>query len=499
MRPVDAGEPLDPAGLTVPGVFRSITPMFAPTIPRVLHRGRWWSADELDAIARRWRAAALEVVRGTSRLVATAVPAAPEGVALIVALSSLPSPLVVLLPDPRAWETDPPLPAGTLLLLPPSLASLGAAAREAGLEPHLLPEPDAGRVPAPPIVPFEGPGVVVFTSGSTGLPKPVFRHMPALIAWGMARVGALGLTRGAGTLMGVSLASGQGIHTLVSSIVLGGSLGLLDPLDHRTALAALASPVFQCWRATAHFADALGRCPIEGPARAPEFCLVSSPIPRAVHDRFLDRFGVPLRQTYSCTEAGVVSLDDASPAAVRPDTVGRPLDGVDVLIGDHPGAPLPRGETGRIWVRTPWAMTGYGFPPSVAPPATTDGWWPTQDVGTLEADGHLTLGGRLDDCIRTREGRLVNLAVVAARLRDLPGVTAAVAVPLVGTAGPSFGAVVECEPGVTAQALRTGLGHVLPPWSWPRAMETVRELPRLASGRPDRRSCVALLGGAVTA
>src|SRR5262249_35990493 len=148
------------------------------------------------------------------------------------------------------------------------------------------------------------------------LPKPVFRHMPALIAWGMARVGALGLSRNAGTLMGVSLASAQGIHNLVGAAALGGALGLLDPLDHPAALAALASPAFHCWRATAHFADALGRCPVDGPVRAPEFCLLSTPIPRAVYDRFLDRFGVPLRQTYSCTEAGVVSLDDAPSAAV---------------------------------------------------------------------------------------------------------------------------------------------------------------------------------------
>jgi long-chain acyl-CoA synthetase len=464
-------------------------------MPRVLHRGRWWSADELDAIARHWHAAALETIRDSGRLIATVLPASPEGVALFVALSSSASPLVVLVPEPRGWQSDPPLPRGTLLFLPPSLASLGAGAREAGLEPRLLPDPGAGRGLGAPIVPFQGPGVVVFTSGSTGLPKPVFRRTPALISWGLARVAALGLTRGAGTLMGVSLATGQGIQTLVGSVALGGALGLLDPLDHRAALAALRLPEFRCWRATAHFADALGRCPVDGAARAPEFCLVSSPIPRAVYDRFLDRFGVPLRQTYSCTEAGVVSLDDAPAAAVRPDTVGRPLAGVEVLIGDRPAMPAPRGETGRIWIRTPWEMTGYGFPPAVVSPDTADGWWATQDIGALEADGHLTLAGRLDDCIRTREGRLVNLALVAARLRELPGVTGAVAVPLAGATGPSFGAVVECEPSVTAQALRTGLGDMLPPWLRPRILETVRSLPRLASGRPDRRMCVALLGG----
>jgi acyl-CoA synthetase (AMP-forming)/AMP-acid ligase II len=469
--------------------------MFVPTMPRVLHRGRWWSADELDAIARCWHAAALEGVGDGGRLVATVLPATPEGVALFVALTSLPSPLVVLGPDPRGWHMDRPLPAGMPLVLPRSLASLGGAASEAGLVPLLLPGAESGRGGGAPIVPLQGPGVAVLTSGSTGPAKPVYRHMPALMPWAMARVGVLGLDRGAGILMGISLATAQGIHNLVTSTLLGGSLGLLDPLDHRAALAALASPAFHCWRATAHFADALGRCVVDGPVHAPPFCLLSSPISRGVFDRFHDRFGVPLRQTYSCTETGVLSLDDAPPAAVRPDTVGRPLPGVEVSIGDHPATSGPPGSTGRVWVRSPWLMAGYGLPPAVMPPDTVDGWWATPDVGSLAADGYLTLAGRLDDCIRTREGRVVNLALVAAQLRELPGVTGAVAVPLAGGTGLSFGAVVECEPRVTVQGLRAGLGDMLPPWSLPRALETVRSLPRLASGRPDRRACIALLGG----
>ena len=280
-----------------------------------------------------------------------------------------------------------------------------------------------------------------------------------------------------------------------TSILLGGPLGLLDPLDHRAALAALGSSAFQCWRATPHFADTLGRCPIVGPALAPQFCLLSSPISRTVYDTFLGRFGVPLRQTYSSTETGVVTLDDAPPSAVRPETVGRAVAGVEIRIGDHPTALRPPGEMGRIWVRSPSLMSGYGFPPAVERPDDVDGWWPTQDVGILEADGHLVLAGRLDDCIRMREGRLVNLATVAARLRELPGVTGVAVVPLAGPAGPSFGAVLECEPGIAVAPLRARLGDTLPPWSWPRAVELVRALPRLPSGRPDRQACAALLAG----
>ena len=96
----------------------------------------------------------------------------------------------------------------------------------------------------------------------------------------------LELRPGAGILMGVSFASGQGINLLLVSMLLGGSLGLLDPLDHRAALEALARPEFHWWRATPHFADVLGRIALTRPdgAPAPQFAasataaLVTKPI-----------------------------------------------------------------------------------------------------------------------------------------------------------------------------------------------------------------------------
>src|SRR5262249_26297792 len=159
-----------------------------------------------------------------------------------------------------------------------------------------------------------------------------------------------------------------------------------------------------------HFADVLGRCILTGPARVPRVCLISSPIARTVFDAFLDRFGVPLRQAHSSTETGPIALDDRPAADVRPGTVGRLLPGVDVHIGDEPGRPCASGESGRIWVRSPYCMAGYGFPPDVEPRGDVSGWWPTRDLGRMRHDGQLVLEGRIDDCIRTREGRLVNLA-----------------------------------------------------------------------------------------
>jgi acyl-coenzyme A synthetase/AMP-(fatty) acid ligase len=443
-------------------------------------------------MACRWRAEIVSNIGEDQRSLAVVVPVAPEGVALFIAITSLPSAAILLAPDPRMWSVAPPLPAGTTVIVPSSLAGVAAAVSQLGCVPHVLSEqPHASaRRDARPLTLLQSPGIVLFTSGSTGLPKPVFRSMNALLAGVMARLDALGLESSDGIVAGVSLAYGHGVTRLLSAMVLGGPLALLEPLDYRVAIATLAMPDFKCWSATAHFADVLGRCAMTEPAVVPRICLISSPIARSVFDAFRDRFGVPLRQNYSSTETGIIAVDAAPAADVRGDTVGRPLAGIEIRIGTHPDEPLPAGEIGRIWVRSPWLMNGYGFPPDVEPLDVAGGWWPTQDRGTLTDDGRIALAGRIDDCIRTREGRLVNLAFVSKSLLSADGVRD---VAVEGLAGPSFGAVLECETSVTIPELKDRLSDTLPQWAWPRTMAIVDTLPRLPSGKTDRVTCSALL------
>jgi len=460
----------------------------------VFAAGRWWSADKLDALARRWRTATLEAIGTHVRHIATAIPATPEGVALFVALSALPVPLILLVPDVRTWLNLPPLPQDTLLVLVPGLAHLAPHVPQLGCTVHVLPDQDH-RASDSPLALLQSPGVAIFTSGSTGAPRAVFRPMAALVAGGAARLDALGLEHGDGIIAGVSLAHGQGLTLLISSMLLGGPLALLTALNHRAALATLAMPEFALWRATAHFADVLGSCELIGPPVAPRLCLLSNPISRAAFDTFRERFGVPLRQGYSSTETGCIAVDAGPAAAVRLDTVGRPLPSVEVRIGDHPDTPSPSGEAARIWVRSPWQMAGYGFPPAVDRPGEVDGWWATHDLGCFATDGQLTLAGRLDDCIRTRDGRLVNLVNVADRLRELRGIRRVAVVPLDGHAGASFGAVVECDSSMALATLRGRVSDALPPWALPRRLALVPALPLLPNGKPDRQACLGMLAG----
>ncbi|HUR35287.1 MAG TPA: hypothetical protein VM032_15895, partial [Vicinamibacterales bacterium] len=101
--------------------------------------------------------------------------------------------------------------------------------------------------------------------------------------------------------------------------------------------------------------------------------------------------------------------------------------------------------------------------------------------------------GRADDCVRTRDGRLVNLEVVAAGLRGAPGVGAAVVVPLAGAAGTAFGAVLQMDAVGSLASVRESIAATLPGWALPRAITVVRELPRLPNGKPDRLACLGLL------
>ncbi|MER7024096.1 MULTISPECIES: AMP-dependent synthetase/ligase [Streptomyces] len=99
------------------------------------------------------------------------------------------------------------------------------------------------------------------------------------------------------------------------------------------------------------------------------------------------------------------------PLRPRPGTVGRPLPGGAVRIADD-GEVLLRG--GQIFAGYWDAARG------TAVPATTDGWFPTGDLGALDPDGYLTLTGRKNDMIVTTGGKRVAPAPLEDRLRAHP-------------------------------------------------------------------------------
>jgi acyl-CoA synthetase (AMP-forming)/AMP-acid ligase II len=462
--------------------------------PPLVFRGKRWSSDELAGMALAWLDAFGAEFRAGQAPTAMVLSNHPGAVALFFALSSLPVPLIIVPPDFASWRTSPPLPAGARLVLLPDLQAHRAGAEQAGLTVTNLPEPSASSSVRDDHRFLTAPALVLFTSGSTDLPRPVCRPLRPLIDGASALAAALKFPRGRGIICSLPLGRSHGMtHALLMAAAVGCPLALLDRFDHNAVLALFASGEYHYWPATPVMADLLSRCPLRVPTTAPAMCVFPGRLTPHVCRAFQSRFGVPLRQLYAATELGGVTLNAEPAPQVRSDTAGRPLPGVRVCIGDHPAAPFPPGKPGRIWAMTPWWMDGYGVPPHLVPRESVEGWWPTPDIGCIDEAGYLSVTGRLDDCFKTAAGHLVNSALVAAALESRPGVTEAIVVPLDTATGPVLGVLLEGTAPLDTFELRGHLARSLPAWSQPRVLENVAALPRLASGRVDRRACIEIL------
>jgi fatty-acyl-CoA synthase len=461
--------------------------------PDILFKGRTWTSHEVAGLAAAWHARLREAVAPVPAPMAIAMVNHPESVALFFACSALPRALLVLGPDPRGWPTTPPIPPGTPLALLPSQRDLAAPAQTLGLRPVVL---DAAA-PPPVTTPefFSFAGTIILTSGSTGLPKPVFRSTPRIAKLMDAMLHWPPLSARAGVIGALPLSTNQALGTtLLCASAVGGRLALLERFDHRSVLALFATREYELFSCTPFLVDVLSRCPIKGPTPPAPACVKVSAgfLAPGVFRAFRGRFGVAPRQSYGSTEGAVISTDTAPAEEIDGTHVGWPAPGVHIRIGDDRARPVAPGATGRIWYVSPWHMDGYGFPPDLAPTPTVDGWIPTSDLGVVDERGCLTLLGRVDDRFKTVGGRLVNPEEIAAALRRHPAVVDAAVVPLAG-AGNGIGALVVTERHLEVDDLRRHAEALLPGWARPDVVAMVTDLPLLPSGKVDRDACIARL------
>jgi acyl-CoA synthetase (AMP-forming)/AMP-acid ligase II len=170
-----------------------------------------------------------------------------------------------------------------------------------------------------------------------------------------------------------------------------------------------------------------------------------------------------------------------------PTSVGRPLPTVTIEIRDpeHPDAPpLPDGEVGEVWIRSPMVMRGYWrLPEATAEVVYPGGWLRTGDWGHL-AGGRLFIESRRKDLI-LRGGENVYPAEIEARLVEHPGVDE---VAVVGVPDPELGqavkAIVVPRGDVDVEDLRAfcaaGIAYYKVPTQW--ALRST-PLPRNAMGK----------------
>ncbi|WP_033414414.1 AMP-binding protein [Actinomycetospora chiangmaiensis] len=363
-----------------------------------------------------------------------------------------------------------------------------------------------------PDLPERAGGRLLFSSGTTGTPKPA-RVAPRDVHPDELGVRSAGLMRtlgfsepGAG--VDVLLVPGPAYHAgpigfLQSVHQAGGTVVLMRRFDAAGALAAIERyrVTHSQWVPTMFVR--LLRLPDEVRGR---FDLSShrvavhaaAPCPPAVKRAVLDWWGPIVHEYYGASEGYGRTVIGPREWLAHPGSVGRAV-GSGVVIADAAGRLLPPGQDGAVWFTAPGAAEPERGPDGGAELAATPGWGAVGDLGHLDADGYLYLTGRASQLIITGG---VNVAPreVELVLEEHPDVdeVAVVGVPdeefgerVVAVVVPRYGVAPDLEDRLVAWA-RDRLAHV----KCPRAVQLVDELPRNDAGKVLHRVLVARLSSA---
>jgi long-chain acyl-CoA synthetase len=335
--------------------------------------------------------------------------------------------------------------------------------------------------------------LVFFSSGTTGLPKAVRHTHGSLCAAIDHWATTLGLTQADRLQVATPPFHILGLLNVLTVLVHGASLRLQPRFDLDQVLAAIETDRITIEMAVAPIALAMAEHP-----QLERYDLSSlryilwgaTPVVPTVADTVTRRTGVRFLPGYGATELPVLAVNPVDrPAEWRLDSVGLPPAGVELRIVDpSTGEIVPPGQPGEIEGRSASMMLGY-LPEEANRDAFRDGWYRTGDIGTIDADGWVTITDRLKEMIKVN-GFQVAPAEIEALLLARPGIVdaAVFGVPHPTTGEAVVAAVVAADGvSVDTDALRAETGTQLARYKQIQEVVIVDRIPRLPSGKVLRR------------
>lgn len=335
--------------------------------------------------------------------------------------------------------------------------------------------------------------VLLYTSGTSGLPKGAMLPARALLA-NLAQVAELSpppVKPEDRVFLAVPLFHSYGLNAgLGMALHFGASVILatrFDPAGSLQAMAAARATVvvgapeeFRRWVDSPHFAAGFAsvRLALSG----------SAPLAAELVGRYAE-LGVGLYEGYGLTEAApVVTLSlvpdpgGAGWLPPKPGSVGRPLPGVEVRLVEADGELAEPGDPGYLEVRGANLFIGY-WPDGTDGP-DPDGWFATGDLAVADDAANYYLGGRRSDLVLVN-GFNVYPAEVEAVLARLPGVREVAVLGLPDGDSELLVAYLVPEPGAALEpdALLAEAGRSLARFKLPRRLIEVDALPHTVTGK----------------
>jgi acyl-CoA synthetase (AMP-forming)/AMP-acid ligase II len=214
----------------------------------------------------------------------------------------------------------------------------------------------------------------------------------------------------------------------------------------------------------------------------------AAPAPAGLLTSFESRFGFPVVEGYGLSEGTCASTINPLNGVRKPGTVGLPFPGQRIAIADANGRHLPAGETGEVLVQGSNVMRGYLGKPEETAKTIVNGWLHTGDLGRFDADGYLSIVGRLKEMI-IRGGENIYPKEIEDALNAYPAVleSAVIGAPH-ETLGEIVVAYVACRNGQHPgpEVLDAHCAERLTRYKRPAAIHVVDSLPKNAMGKIDK-------------
>ena len=344
---------------------------------------------------------------------------------------------------------------------------------------------------------------IIYTSGTTGAPKGAVMTHRAYLAEYMGAIQALDYSAGDRALAALPLYHTAQMHAFTMPQMLVGAHTLLieapvpatvlELIERERITSFFAPPT--AWISLLRHED-FGRRDLSS-LRQVYYGAAIMPVP--VLQELRER--LPGAQPYNCYGqseiAPLATVLRPEEHAARPASVGRPVPTVQTRIVDEAMNDVPPGERGEIVHRSPQLMTEYWGKPAETEEAFRGGWFHSGDVGTMDAEGYITIVDRTKDVINTG-GVLVASREVEDAILTHPAVSECA---VIGLPDPRWveavTAVVVLRPGLAAEeeALIAHARRTLAPFKLPKRVIVSDHLPRNTAGKLLKRELRAQYGG----
>lgn len=366
------------------------------------------------------------------------------------------------------------------------------------LDPKALPLEvlqEGEEAPEETQVDLEDPALLLFTGGTTGLPKGALIPYRQLLVNAIQTAFAWGLSREDRYIVATPMFHAA-LNALATPLLyLGGSVVIQERfrpeeylelvVTYRPTILFLVPTMFQMLLETPGFAEAdlsFVRFAISGGA----------PCPAPVREAF-QRKGVRFKQGYGLTECGVNCFTlELEEAEVYPESVGRPMPHLRARLVREDGEEAAVGEAGELWLSGSVVMKGYfQRPEENAKAFVYDGerlWLRTGDLAYQDAEGRFYIVGRRKEMFISGGENIYPVEVERA-LYDHPAVREAA---VVGVPDPKWGEVgvafVALKEPLEADVLRAFLRERLAGYKVPKHIVLLPELPKSGPGKVQKEA-----------